>query len=143
MFVAFADYCMQNEYNQFLPKFDGFERFVYDEQTYFQIRMERLKPIQNEHFGYALAILSETIKRDFHRDATTILARFKVGDPDFYAGIAAHVSENDFLKLIETCLILCRAAKSNGWFFDLHEKNYMMRGNTPVIVDPWICPRIR
>ena len=44
LFFKWANFCMKNSNNPFLPKFNGYKSFVYHGQTYLQIRQELLQP---------------------------------------------------------------------------------------------------
>jgi hypothetical protein len=62
-------------------------------------------------------------------------------DSVIYEDVLTYISESDFVYLLDTAIELYKIAEAHGWNLDLHMDNFMMRGNTPVIIDPWVIPR--
>jgi len=147
MFVTWAKLCNKNADNPFLPKFSGFERFVFQDQTYFQIRQERLKEIGPaagdwletialtiEDYGFTSAKAAVDL---FRREAAENEHRW---GPDEYLMLVKKLGEEETTRLIATIFSLNKIANQKGYTFDLHAGNFMMRGKTPVITDPWVHP---
>ena len=140
MFFAWAKYCMKNSTNPFLPRFAGYESFVLDGDRYLQIRQEVLKPAGR--VGLVLEIFAEAIEED---DADTLQeAEEYVADfnrsyiPDL-TKLKKQLGPGGLQLLFSTMLRVYVTGRKNGWTFDLHAGNFMVRNDgTPVIVDPWV-----
>ena len=61
MFFVWAQFCMKNSQNPFLPRFDDYESFVLDGDRYLQIRQEIL---QKTPHGIALEIMADAAEED-------------------------------------------------------------------------------
>lgn len=131
MFFMWANFCMENSDNEFLPKFYGFESFEWTGLTYLQIRQEHLT--RNPDVGRDLELMSMTY------------AYYADSDPDPFeiyskmsSSLIRDMEPDRFFKLCETVKTIVDIGKKNGFDEDIHRENTMMRGNTPVIIDPWI-----
>lgn len=62
MFEVWHEYCTKNKSNPFLPKFNGWTYFDFEDQTYMQIRMERLIPVESG-IANALEMLANNFER--------------------------------------------------------------------------------
>ena len=130
---------MKNVDNPCLPKFYGFERFIFKNHTYLQIRMERLtKSGVTGTWCYALANLVREYSSQLSIDY--MLNRFKAKHPKSLNGLIGLLGEEKFLHLMETLIKLYKIGDKKGWRLDLHNENFMLRGKMPVIVDPWVVP---
>lgn len=135
MFLVWAEFCMQHPQNKFLPKFYGFEKFVFNGHTYFQIRQERLTKMGK--FGQSLWDMADFIKYDHPRfEPSKAFDEYVYGNE---AGpkIVKELGEEDARKLFYTVQALQKIAKEKGFNLDLHDENWMWRDNTPVAIDPW------
>jgi len=133
MFVTYAKYCMQNANNPYLPKFDGFERFVFNDHTYFQIRMEHLS--DSGDLGYAVWDIERMVKRIGAKTSQV----FSQEEKDSWKLLVKKLGIDGTKLLMKTIIHLHAAGKKKGYGFDLHNENVMVRGDgTPVIVDPWV-----
>jgi hypothetical protein len=148
-FIDFANFCMQNPNNPFLPYFDGWERFLYDGQFYLQIRMERLFEVE-ANVGYDVAEMLEKIA-----DTSTTLnssvsfsqwmdsrLEFEHADPHEIEALQQIVTllggEEECELFWNTCRQLQNIADSKGYRLDLHSGNFMMGSDGEiVIVDPF------
>lgn len=153
MFFIWAEYCMKHQNNPFLPKFYGFESFVFRNQPYLQIRQEKLKHKSDMGDKMAelasviimnrkslttspkktLETLTDPIKNPYTSDSETWIKKFvnKIG------------GEQNLQILSRTIIDLYSISKKKKWNWDLHEQNSMMRSNGfPVIVDPWVIDDI-
>lgn len=138
MFFAWAAYCKKHANSPFLPKFSGFESFKFDGDTYLQIRQERLDPLPRK-VGGPLWQLSNTINKSGGRsDSKSIMYAFKTLDTDAFKALDKYLGTKKFQELVNIVYELYDIGQSKGWRLDLHDDNYMMRGKTPVIVDPWV-----
>lgn len=142
MFEAWADYCAQNSTNPLLPKFSGFKRFVFNDHTYYQIRQEHLQPIE-ENLGYLLHDLSSTVTtfpgENFRFIVNQLQNDAAYGKPCTYDDMIARLGKDVTDKMIYTVIELNNIADRSGFNLDLHNENYMARGKTPVILDPWLA----
>ena len=131
MFFTWAKYCKANKKNPFLPKYSDFTNFVFDDHTYLQIRMERLQEIGKLGRNCATAALFVERNLNFY-DIDHITAAYI----DKY--LKKRLGKNLDL-FIRTIYQVYKMAEDYGWAKDLHHNNFMKRGNTPVIVDPWVA----
>lgn len=150
MFVNWAKYCEKNAGNPFLPKFSGFERFVYEDQTYFQIRQERLANT-GDAFREACAEIASEVEGGYASSVKELVAEFKAQAAEddgigwhstgyYYNKMIQRFGEAGAYKFLATIYELNKIAMQKGYTLDLHSGNFMMRGKTPVIVDPWVHP---
>jgi hypothetical protein len=154
MFFKFADYCMKNSNNPFLPKFDGWETFIFDNKTYLQIRQEKLSKIP-EASGNSIECISDYIKHipDNEKTSDKIVRSIKTvfsGQTYYDYEILKEITRiekllgpDGFAQFLLTMSELCQIAKNNGYGWDLHADNVMLRNKIPVIIDPWVIPKNR
>lgn len=157
MFITFAKFCMKNQDNPFLPKFFGYESFAYEGNNYLQIRQERLKKsgdlgytieaigdYLNEDGGLSVSHLMqnsmEAIRRGLHDDTTDNDGHTR-DDADFPEVVECIelLGEKPTELLISTISQLLEICDKKEWGWDLHDENVMLRGKTPVLVDPWVA----
>lgn len=137
MFVYWANFCTEHSDNKFLPRFSGFERFIYDHHTYFQIRMEKLEHLHNQ-VGRVLWDLSCFIRRNDELEIPQLMTHFSTAHDLYYRQILNYMDPMELADLASTIRTLFEIGSDRGWTLDLHEQNYMVRpDNTIVIVDPW------
>lgn len=137
MFVTWAEYCMNNPNNPYLPEFYGFEKFVFNDHTYFQIRQEHLTPIP-EVLGEHVWVLADSFDELDYYSIEFFLRDFQTYYSESYSILHQILGETGLRSMIQTCKQLYDISKQHNWVFDLHEANFMARGNTPVIIDPWL-----
>ena len=171
MFEVWHEYCEKNKYNPFLPKFSGWTYFDFQDQTFMQIRMERLIPIDSG-VSNALEFLSDSfynypidkfddvkdhILSQIGKEHFTSHKYFSADDLDMpsFFGIPSHdldelnqlmilLGKKKFLLLLDTLKEVGEISKKKGYHFDLHEGNFMHRHDgVPVIVDPWVVDSYR
>lgn len=139
MFFKWADFCMKHKNNPFLPKFYGFESFIFNEQTYLQIRQERLYDIG--FLGWGLSALTDSV-RDVDKQAASsgdAVKHAALNRPGAFKSMSDEFGKNEMIKLLVTVFDLHKIGKQHGFTWDLHGGNYMMRADgIPVIVDPWL-----
>lgn len=153
MFKFWVEYCEKNRGNPFLPRYDGWERFVLNDTWYFQIRMEYLK---NLPLGLAQALHEWAAfidrKPDDQRindildnlqdlnDETNKIGQFLTdAEVRETEKLMILLGQKQFKLLMSTIADLSKIAKSKGYQFDLHGANFMHRNDgIPVIVDPWV-----
>lgn len=129
MFFRWAKFSQKNSSNPFLPKFGGFQKVKIDDETYIMMYQERLT--HNKVIGNAVADLAESVypwidpreKKSLISDAKDVL------EP---RGI-------DVNALIKTLSKLYKIGETQGYDWDMHSYNVMVRANgQPVLVDPWV-----
>ena len=136
MFFKWAKFCMDNSDNPFLPHFDDYDSFKWRGQTYLQIRQEPLTSAKQ--ISGLLAEISESIGSE-----TSSWKEFSQSK-SYYKKILADKlikllgSEQKAMLFYNTVLSLFLTGNKHGWTWDLHGGNFMMRGKTPVIADPWV-----
>lgn len=146
-FKTFADYCMNNKNNLFLPQFFGWETFQFDNKTYLQIRCERLFPISRHLpiIGRLLADISDCINYNPNLTADKYLEGYYDGyarthDYD-YTGLPqliTQVGEEGFHQLWNTISDLSSIAKTKGYTLDLHDANFMLGSDGQIVIsDPF------
>jgi hypothetical protein len=152
---------MKNADNPYLPKFSGYETFEFKGKTYLQIRQERLT--RDDKFAKDLEYYSRIFVGDNSPSNTvppelvmTVLKsmvekggykmkgwsdyenRVFTPPPDgSFDKTIQRMGIDGFYKWIITCKELRHTARMNSWYWDLAHWNIMMRGQTPVILDPW------
>ena len=133
-FKDFADFCMADPSNPFLPDFHGWETFVYKDSLYLQIRCERLFPIKDAWLGDALYLLSIWVDR---RDSINLIYSKALDDVGTRKLIML-LGEDGFKQLLTTMQKLERLAHRKGYVFDLHERNFMLGSDGQVVInDPF------
>jgi hypothetical protein len=138
MFFIWAQFCMANSGNPFLPRFAGYERFEWKGSLYLQIRQERLRP--NRVISQAVSRLGDHIQLYAEGGAADVkilaAARSKRDLKKFTA--LDYLDDGSFDLLVRTTTALYRMGRTRGWWWDLHPDNVMIRPDrTPVLVDPW------
>ena len=144
VFETWVEYCNKFKSNPFLPKFSAWAPFKHKGHRYLQIRMERLVDLPND-WGDGLENFANFIENTVSSD----LENFKNSKFNYnsewrsplihHEELAVHLGEEGLTLLLQTMLDVMKVGRSNGWIFDLHAGNFMMRrDSTPVILDPWV-----
>jgi hypothetical protein len=146
LFETWVEYCGKHKNNPFLPKYSAWAPFNHKGHRYLQIRMERLVPAPHD-WDAALETFANFVELTKSSDLEQFKARrFNYDNrwlsPSQYRGdeeLAVHLGDEGLALLLETMLDVMKVGHSNGWIFDLHAGNFMMRrDSTPVILDPWV-----
>jgi hypothetical protein len=157
MFETWARYCKKNHSNPFLPKFGGWKKFHFEDETYIQIRMERLIELPNE-LGLALENLARILRtcRDTDEMIDEILNlvgedsvpsnhKLLTHNHDLFGSDMTEINKlaillgKDFKKFLQTLANVIEIGDDNNFEIDLHAGNFMHRyDGHPVIVDPWV-----
>ena len=129
--LAFVNYTKSHP-SQYFPKISRLVKYrdaINDKKIYFIAFMEKLEPIVDSTSSLALKVIDflENQDDDFSFDdideypeSKQILLSAEERWPGF-----VHTTHNVFEDVPSFCYV------------DLHANNIMMRGNTPVIIDPW------
>ena len=145
MFFKWAKFCMKNSDNPFLPRFGGYESFEWKGKTYLQIRQEPLKSVNN-NVGELLEALADIVSsygNNFTWDRFCMKFDDDLKDERYqYSRRLVKLLDGDLQKsklFYETLKSLHDISeKQRSYIWDMHKGNFMMRGKTPVIVDPWV-----
>lgn len=152
-FIDFANFCMANPNNQFLPYFDGWERFEFNGDYYLQIRVERMfDSAKHLASSWILEMVADGAVKS--KDSTTFvewydnlvkkyskpeLQYLKVRD-DIHKLVMLLGGEKECELLWDTIRQLYKLAKSKGYVLDLHQGNFMLGGDGEIIIsDPFFA----
>ena len=148
-FVDFANFCMKNSNNPFLPQFGGWQQFEFEGERYLQIKCERLFDFTKVKAG-RLAIYLEDfvgdIISDGPKDAIRNLIRWNiekeyngtVGTKTVGALVMLLGGEDKLQLFAETVFNLRKLARSKGYRLDLHSGNFMLTSEGDIIInDPF------
>lgn len=136
MFEFWANYARKNALNPYMPRFSDWASFEFPQgsgQTYLQIRMETLRPVQDKTTQDILDRLEWQVKKGWDYARFAALVDLKLGPKITSTNPAL---DPELYTLIQK---LNRIAQAQGWGLDIHSENYMLRGNQLVIVDPWVA----
>lgn len=168
MFGFWTKYCSKHPDNPFLPKFSGWETFVFEGNTYLQIRMERLQKLPEYTARILAALASDNVsfnhpflrnvqaagerevqKKKERRDAG--IGNHAIGNlpakpkhplsliQDAHNELVILLGEQHYNLLLDTLADLYEISRKKGWTYDLHPGNFMHRNDgMPIIVDPWV-----
>jgi len=138
MFLTWAKFCMQNSNNKFLPKFFGYDSFVYRNYNYLQIRQERLT--SSGVLGKYLAEIAEWLESGTEKSIMNPKMNSKFPSLQRVVTLATPLigGEEELRAFLTTAKSLRKISDRKEWQWDLHHQNIMKRGSTPVIMDPWV-----
>lgn len=143
MFVKWAKFCEKHKDNPYLPKFYGYDSFMFKGKRYLQIRQESLRDIDNST-GELLETAADAIElddTDFDTFVNLLPIEYGKSIVAAYEKLVQKIGINDVHRLYTTMEKLLKIGNKQGWTFDLHKHNFMQRADgTPVIVDPWVLP---
>lgn len=141
MFFKWVKYCMSVPKNPFVPKFGGYESFIFNGDRYLQIRQEMLKPIAGPGANL-LSKFSDAIYGDFIETLPNLEKWMDEFEPAYIPALQQlkkQLGPKGLQLLFSTMLKVYRIGEKRGYEFDLHAGNFMARADgTPVIVDPWV-----
>lgn len=140
MFFRWAKFCQKNPTNPFLPKFSGFEKVRIDDEDYIMMYQERLT--HNNRVGKAVAYLAELAETASYasRSGQTFDIK-KYYDDEWYQEAEQVLTPLgvNIKSLFNTLFKLVKISDAQGYDWDMHANNVMVRTNgQPVIVDPWV-----
>lgn len=152
-FKAFSDYCIAHPNNPFLPQFSGWEKFVFDDFVYLQIRMERLFEFkENGDWAELLESIAGSAeygkddrrKKDFIDGAIGADNGYDDEDDDeddmerAAKELFSHIGMDGFNTLWDTIYDLHKIADSQGFNVDLHSGNFMLGSDGHIVIsDPF------
>ncbi len=141
-FKAFADYCLANPDNEFLPNFTGWETFNFNGYIYLQIRMERLFKVDTDWGNFLEEIASNARfsnlpgkKDQFIREAVNDDSMY---DETSRSEMLSMLGSDGFNQLWDTIFELANMADRGGFKIDLHSGNFMLGSDGHVVIsDPF------
>ena len=143
MFVKWAKFSDAHSDNPFLPRFYGYDSFMFNGKRYLQIRQEALQNIDGK-IGELLEVATDSIEHfgmDFDTFVKLLPIEYDASFSDSYKKLAKQIGVEGIRKLYTTMDQLLKIGDKQNWEFDLHRYNFMQRSDgTPVIVDPWVLP---
>ena len=142
-FINFANFCMSQPNNPFLPKFGGWATFTFEGQKYLQIKSERLF-----HFTYGdiiseeLEVLGEVIEQyGANLGFKHLMKRYDENNKvdsaigEMITLLGGEKNTKLFCKTIEQ---LVKIANSKDYAMDLHGGNFMLSSEGEIIInDPF------
>lgn len=143
MFFKWAKFCDKHKDNEFLPKFYGYDSFIFKGNRYLQIRQEFLFKL-DYGTGDLLAAMADDIEEDgkFETFIKLIPVEYDSNIQQAYEGLVKLIGPAGVDKLYKTIKKLNKIGNNHDWHLDLHSDNFMKRDDgTPVIVDPWVVPK--
>jgi hypothetical protein len=149
-FIDFANYCMANPNNPFLPQFGGWEKFEFNGQQYLQIKCERLFDFNKAKLGSMANTLEELADNINEMGLTNGLAatmddfvdddyNSSMGTANDFGKLVTLVGGEENLKILaKTIYDLTRIADEQNYRFDLHRHNYMLGSDGEIVInDPF------
>ena len=144
MAVHWIDYCKKHKNNPFLPRFSGWETFEFNDHNYLMIRMERLGKLPS-NWPLALDRLSRKVYNEFgtppiggHAARQKHAGQAGTAELKAEDELIVYLGQEMYDLLWDTCEDIAREGIKQGYRYDLHGFNFMMRSDgTLVIADPW------
>ncbi len=148
-FIDFANFCMKNPNNPFLPQFGGWNQFEFNGEKYLQIKCERLFDFVKAKAGPVAQVLSDLVDsvemygaergfEDFMANAyddtyTNDRTEKAIGE------LIALVGGKQEVKLLcKTIEQLAKIAERKDYGLDLHRGNFMLGSDGEIVInDPF------
>jgi len=142
MFFTWYDYCTNHSDNPFLPRFHGHDSFMWNNNRYLMIRTEPLKKTQGP-IRFALDDLGHMVRRHHGQYKALAVKGFMNSMqrtyPKEYAMLERKLGAEGLTLMVKTLDELWKLGQSQGYHWDLHGGNFMLRSDgTPIINDPWV-----
>lgn len=147
----------QNPSNPHIPKFypvDGkpWKDFYIGKDRFVEIHMERLQPFpKTSAMGQMIVQMIQFASHgktweNFTDKFLDLNSYSKMGKnfrnslPEFFKQVMASPPHKKMFKdVFDTAVQLVKVGDQRGYEIDMHIENIMLRGNTPVITDPWVA----
>lgn len=139
MAYFWAKYCDMHSGNKFLPKFSGIESFHWGSAVYLQIRQERLYDLE-KNWQRTIESMAWMAGREVPFDTMDqkFTNNYYSDTKAAWEQIKEKMGNTDLALFYQTMINISNIGEQNGWYYDLHGDNIMMRRDgTPVILDPW------
>jgi hypothetical protein len=133
-FLAFYSYCQYNQGNPHLPKFSTPRTFPVGAVNFMFVTMERLQSL-DRFYGELVHLLGDLsgMNADWYQTEEELNV--------YYNDEGVELAENELNRIrgfYETLLDIRNSPEGEGFVWDMHEGNAMFRGNTLVVIDPWV-----
>ncbi len=165
-YMLFLDFVKQHPDNPHLPKFSRYSRVIpHTKGSMSYVRMEKLRPISsnNLYAGYMPEItyawviaekykirlnrifhhtVTNRLKNAFYIDTDTLVQEIQSGSIDEFHDLWNHISgypSLEWTSIIDDLFLFWHQNQSQI-DMDLHDGNFMLRGRTLVIIDPFYKP---
>ena len=139
-FKDFADYCMANPNNPFLPQFGGWEPFDFEGKRYLQIKCERMFDLSKSGSIIIGARLGQLASLVQSYGADSGVKKFLRRHKDKETGklVSLIGGRQQFMLLANTIERLAKLAKQKGYRLDLHGGNFMFGSDGEIVInDPF------
>lgn len=148
-FIDFANFCMSNSDNQFLPQFGGWEKFTFKGQQYIQIKCERLFDFHKSNMASMATSLEDFVDRVVSNGAKKAVERFLHWEIDIEPSNSSYPidagklitmlgGEKQLMLLAQTIEQLHKLARKRGYGLDLHSGNFMLGSDGEIVInDPF------
>ena len=151
IYFEYVNFIKENQSNPHLPKISRYVKKIPFGINYLYVRMEKLQPVQNyrkflpeliyfyyksmksdimspyDPGGSIINKLMDDVKHEYH-------ALFYKGELDKIFTIIGRKPDNNWIQVVDKLLEYCK--KIDLYFLDIHDGNFMQRGNTLIITDP-------
>lgn len=152
-FVDYANFCMKNPNNPFLPQFGGWNQFVFEGQKYLQIKCERLFDFAKAKAGDIAEQLEELVDKVEAYGAQKGFEKFLYWNYDKGFGneptavgslVTLLGGEKEVKLLCKTIDQLIKLGDQKGYGIDLHGGNFMLGGDGEIVInDPFFTGSFR
>lgn len=146
-FIDFANFCMKNSNNPFLPQFGGWNQFEFEGQKYLQIKCERLFDFEKAKAGDIAEQLEELVDKVEAYGANKGFQKFLEWNYDegFDDEVTAAGSLVTLLGGMKEIKLLCKTieqlsklADQKRYRLDLHSGNFMLGSDSEIVInDPF------
>lgn len=146
-FIDFANFCMANPNNPFLPQFGGWKKFEFNGQGYLQIKCERLFEIPDD-VGDLLADLVDRIEIFKPAQAIERFMKWEVdndSNPERAGKLITMLGgEQQLMLFAQTVKQLATIGHKKGYGIDLHSGNFMLGSDGEIVInDPFFTGTMR
>lgn len=133
--VKWVEFCKRHTDTHLLPHHISQSAFIYDDNDYVQVRMERLFRLPGSMGNAFEQVIDYILASDTIDDAKQLIAE----DAEDHLGLIEVLNAvENFDELFVVVKALDKIAASNGWDLDLHSDNAMLDDHGKlVIIDPW------
>lgn len=149
-FIDFANYCMNNPTNTFLPQFGGWDQFEFEGQKYLQIKCERLFDFKENEANSICKRLEQlviSVKKYGSKLGFEQFMRFYYDfgiddwEPEVGSLIMLLGGEKEVELFCETIDQLYKLANRKHYKLDLHRYNFMLDNEGNIVInDPFYVP---
>lgn len=143
-FIDFANFCKKNAGNEFLPNFSGWTSFKFRDQTYLQIRCERLFPLDKKWptLGKELDNFATLVQKSGAESA--IKKYVKVIHDTEGLAIPMFLGKEGLQQFANTLEKVIKLGQSKGYSIDLHSGNFMFGSDGQIVInDPFFTGSYR